>query len=356
MRKLLVLVIFASLLFAGCSQPAKPTPTPMAPSAKPIIKISATPIVDVSPTPPPTPIMITSGPSFNITNLTAFIIWQTNVRSNSVVEWGNGADYGMIQSLEANSTTHKMNISDLKYSTTYHFRVASCFGIQCNKSEDFNFTTVHKPCPSGSAYFADGDFCLDNFEETLMSYGISKAISQAGGIPFVSISRADAEKSCNLAGKRLCTSKEFNTACNIDGQKYGPIGNVECQLNNYSFMAAGYARNCTSREGPHDMIGNVWEWVSDSVISTTPYYEGLVDREDILTAGRDYQPPRQPSSVTENFGGDYYFNLETNPNSFIGKGITRGGAFNSFSRGGCFAYQVGVPLGGAPNIGYRCCS
>ncbi|MBI5224566.1 SUMF1/EgtB/PvdO family nonheme iron enzyme [Candidatus Micrarchaeota archaeon] len=353
MNKLLFLLLISTLLLFGCTEDkpaAKPTPKP----SQSILLPQTSPSPIPSKIPPANPINFTVFPIVNVSNVTATIIWGTSLRTDSVIEWDETDKYGNIVAQKDNSTSHKFQITNLKFLTAYHYRISACIGDVCIKSPDLKFTTDHKQCVGSSTYIPDADVCIDNFEATIVS---GKAVSQSNSVPASGISRAEAQKACENSGKRLCTSDEFTAACNIKGVKYGPtVGDTNCAIQNSSYVPAGYPTSCVSKEGVHDLIGNFWEWVSDSVTDKTPIAEGLVDRDDILSAGASYVLPRQFSEETEKHGGDYYFNIEPDQNRFIGKGIARGGYYRSNRQAGCFAFQVGVPLEGNLNTGFRCCA
>ena len=354
MNKFLICLLLLSILLFGCTDEPKPKVTPTPKPTQSILSPQTSPSAIPSQIPIINPINFTRPPIVNVTNVTATIGWGTSLRTNSILEWDLSDKYGNIISQEDNSTSHTITIKNLKFLTTYHYRASSCIGNICIKSPDLNFTTGHKQCVGSSTYIEEADVCIDNFEATIVD---GKAFSQSNSVPASGISRNDAEKACKNSGKRLCSSEEFTSACNIKGEKYGPkVGDTNCAIMNSSYVPAGYPTSCVSKEGAHDLIGNFWEWVSDSVTDKTPIAEGLVDRDDILAAGRDYELPRQYSFETEKRGGDYYFNLEPDINRFIGKGIARGGYYRSNRQAGCFAFQVGVPLEGNLNTGFRCCA
>ncbi len=354
MRNALLLLLIALMLLAGCTE-EQPRPSP-SPKKIPtgIAPDDLSPSPSILPTATPRPLLITNGPKVEIENLSARISWTTNLKSNTILEWGVTPSLGQIQGIEGNVTGHATNISGLAFLTEYFYRVASCVGEQCVKSNVTNFTTSHKQCGPGMSYIREGDFCIDNFEAAIIN-GVT--YSSANTAPTTLISKANAEKACIGAGKHLCTAREFIAACNIRGEKYGShVGDKECNIANTSYLNTGLATDCISTEGVHDQIGNVWEWVADAVDAKTPIGGGLVDRDDLLTWGKDYPLPRQANANTEKHGQDYYHNLEPNSILFIGKGIAMGGYYKSQSQAGCFAYEVGVPLEGDATIGFRCCS
>ena len=72
------------------------------------------------------PPVITSGPDAgSITSRSAIISWRTNEPSNSVLEYGETTAYGQTLSNATYVTNHSFQITALRASTTYHFRVGS---------------------------------------------------------------------------------------------------------------------------------------------------------------------------------------------------------------------------------------
>jgi hypothetical protein len=348
MNKLAILLIFSALLIFGCTEEQKkPVPSATKGPLVQIPEVSSTP----TPTPTPTPLGIVSSPKVLIGNLTAVISWDTNFPSNSIIEFGLDPKYGNIKNENSNSTNHRLNLTDLKFITAYQFRAISCRGDECVKTSNFNFTTGHKKCPDGMSYISDGDFCIDNYEATIVDH---VATVRADAIPTNPVPRQTAISACQNASKRLCTSAEFGAACDINGSKTGRIGEKECNVGSDTLMRTGVSTDCISDKGVHDLIGNVWEWVSDGITDNTPNRDGLVTRSDILSAGKNYNFPTT-SSLSEKWGNDYYSNIESDPSKFLSRGIVRGGFYNSGWRAGCNAYMVGVPLDAVSNVGFRCC-
>lgn len=356
MNRLVAASLMLLLLTLGCTQPS----APVGPSASATIVATQTGVTDPNantstPTPvvSPPPKLLLSEPTLLIKNTSVFFSWKTDIRSDAFLEWGLDATYGNAETHRDNSTEHRINISGLEQLETYHYRIISCAGEVCNKSRDYNFTTPHKECVPGSTYISAADVCIDNYEASISLD--KKALSQSGKPVSVQVSRAEAETACRNVGKRLCTSLEFTAACNINGSKYGDIGDVECNVVDTYLTKTGVAINCTSNNGVHDMIGNAWELVSDTVTVKTPFSEGLVDREDILYAGNFFVLTKQPTEITTRYGNDYYLNYLLNQANFNGTGIARGGAYGMHTRAGCFAFLVGLPPTGVANVGFRCC-
>jgi hypothetical protein len=101
-------------------------------------------------TPPSTAAPQISGVTvFNISTSSAFLTWTTNQVSDSEVDYGPTANYGMSTSVDANLVTnHSETLVGLSPGTTYHFRVGS-WNVQgvLGVSGDFVFTTATPPAP-----------------------------------------------------------------------------------------------------------------------------------------------------------------------------------------------------------------
>jgi formylglycine-generating enzyme len=171
-------------------------------------------------------------------------------------------------------------------------------------------------CPEGMNS-VDGVFCIDRYEASTVEMlpgeqtrphspfeSVNKlkvkAVSQRGVRPQAYISRHQAQAACENAGKRLCTDKEWVTACRGrqttlfpygDERKRGycndagvsPFnhyygsGGAEPPLSAYnwanmndarlnqldgSLAPTGAFKRCRSSYGAYDMVGNLHEWTS----------------------------------------------------------------------------------------------
>ena len=129
-------------------------------------------------------------------------------------------------------------------------------------------------------------YSIDSFEASLDDSG--KATSAAKAIPGISMSWFAARDACEAAGKRLCTEREWLTACqgalaqDDDGDQrysddkmegslypYGPIHRIDrCwdkhAHHGYRPVYTGQHPGCVTADGVYDMTGNVAEWVVDA--------------------------------------------------------------------------------------------
>jgi hypothetical protein len=87
--------------------------------------------------------------------------------------------------------------------------------------------------------------------------------------PQGNVSYAEAEKLCAARGKRLCTTTEWEWACSgLEAYTYPYGWNYDEEVCNTAgtdhLEASGTRRNCVSKFGAHDMVGNIFEWATDS--------------------------------------------------------------------------------------------
>lgn len=84
-----------------------------------------------------------------------------------------------------------------------------------------------------------------------------------------SVSYQQAKELCEKQGKRICTVEEWQWACSgMEGYTYPYGWNMDehkCNRSGASLLEASGSRvNCVSKFGGYDMVGNIFEWVSDS--------------------------------------------------------------------------------------------
>jgi len=168
-------------------------------------------------------------------------------------------------------------------------------------------------CPTDMARI--GKLCIDRYEAHLVIVVDGKesrhpyssrpprrahyeARSAKGVKPQGYISRLEAERACNNAGKRLCTLDEWQSACRGSRDTDYPYGNEEeterCNVGKGHLMSklfgeapdgwtqarfndaklneepgylakTGAYETCVTPEGLHDMVGNLHEWVDAEV-------------------------------------------------------------------------------------------
>lgn len=141
-----------------------------------------------------------------------------------------------------------------------------------------------------------------------------------GQKPEAGLTFYDAEKRCADQGKRLCTDKEWQSACRgIDNRPYstGYVRPVEGQCNidttlpwldpathtkeelAEAFLASGSNPECKTKEGVYDLTGNYDEWVRST--TQTPY-------TSVLFSGHPFKVRNRCTTKTTSHseGSSYY--------------------------------------------------
>jgi len=116
-----------------------------------------------------------------------------------------------------------------------------------------------------------GPFAIDRYEYP----------NELGAMPAVNVSWLEAAALCAACGKRLCTEAEWQTAAAGPGNLLFGYGDAfDGDRCNTPYLAGGVWRHdrgtaasgsfagCSSGYGVHDMIGNVWEWVADTLAAS----------------------------------------------------------------------------------------
>jgi formylglycine-generating enzyme len=173
------------------------------------------------------------------------------------------------------------------------------------------------PCGSPlmvTVTMADGvtTFCIDRFEARLDSGargafhqgtddtdtdvdGSTNAVAEVAldALPTSDVSWYQAKSACANAGKRLCSTAEWERACRgPEGFAY-PYGNINDEIACVGFFAypehepehTGSRDTCGSAFGAYDMSGNLEEWTLDAV----PRQPGLATLDDRAVRGGSYR-------------------------------------------------------------------
>jgi formylglycine-generating enzyme required for sulfatase activity len=131
-----------------------------------------------------------------------------------------------------------------------------------------------------------GDFCIQRFEASLtvpMGWLTPhdgpvqqplhvRFVSQAGRVPTHGLSWYQAASACLAYGYHLCTSQEWEDACDGTpgpGGRAHPVADgvrpdVACNIRHGqdgAIAASGRSPECHTPEGVYDLEGNLWEWV-----------------------------------------------------------------------------------------------
>lgn len=167
--------------------------------------------------------------------------------------------------------------------------------------------------------------------------------SVSGVVPWRFVTRADAALACARAGKRLPTAAEWYIA----SQGTKP---ENCTTQTTVVGLAGARPACVSVYKATDMIGNVWEWVSDDVISGIYQGRALPQSGYVAQFDSGGVPTITAVAATTLTDLGYFW---SDPNGSFG--MIRGGFYGSKRDSG----QATIQAATSPNfagaaIGFRC--
>ena len=115
-----------------------------------------------------------------------------------------------------------------------------------------------------------------------------------GQYPTVGVTWADAGAMCAAAGKRLCTSDEWDEACGSSMGRRFPYGDEyvpgACPVAEAARSVSGSHFACLSVGGERDLTGGVWEWTS-SAFETTGAIAGVSRTRREVRGGSSWSDP-----------------------------------------------------------------
>ena len=217
-----------------------------------------------------------------------------------------------------------------------------------------------------------GGFCLDKYEASASSNcdydrpgGLMdsqanleksgcQAESKPGAYPWTHISQNQAVRACAKAGKRLSTSKEWQTGALGTPDKISGWTDADCQVDkNWNIQPGltGSGEKCVSYAGAFDMIGNVWEWVDGAVT------DGVYKGRSLPEAGfvKEINEEDGLPSKTGQQGDDLYYNDYYWLKDKETRAIARGGYWNNQEEAGQYSlYIVLPPSTVGSGVGFRC--
>lgn len=168
------------------------------------------------------------------------------------------------------------------------------------------------------------------------------AASIEGEIPWSFVSLPQAQRMCAGAGKRLPTSAEwYHIALGTDADA--------CIIKATSPQVTGTV-TCVSGGGVFDAVGNVWEWVDETVVGNT--FDGRTLPEEGYITSVDASGVAITSGIDKDelYGADYIWSKSEGV-----FGMIRGGFYGSETDAGLYTINASVPTSFASQgVGFRC--
>lgn len=217
------------------------------------------------------------------------------------------------------------------------------------------------PCGSGATLFQLGasSLCVDTYEAAPskecalqevqraedtaenLSNPECAAVSQEDILPWRFISLSEAQQLCARSGKRLLTSEEWFKLA---------LTTTDVHACNTATGAAMDTAACSNQAGVANLVGNVWEWVDETVVNGQFEGRQLPQGGYVTLADSNGVVVETAGNPSETFGSDYAWTTDRGTS-----GMIRGGFFDSGDDAGLYAQNLAVPLDLRVNgVGFRC--
>lgn len=227
------------------------------------------------------------------------------------------------------------------------------------------------PCPKDMVFVssAGGGFCIDRYEnspneECLFSdpqnqnetninleNQLCRAVSEADRVPWRNIARHQAEALCARSGKHLPSNTEWYLSSLGTPDAQGNVDRGDCNVGSGAVWGTGNSAQCLSSSGAFDMVGNVWEWVSETVVNGSYDNRELPDEGYVTSIDTDGVPITTDINIPDQSFNEDYLWIEKDG----ARGMIRGGYYGNGTDAGQFTINAITPTsftGGA--VGFRC--
>lgn len=160
--------------------------------------------------------------------------------------------------------------------------------------------------------------------------------------PWTFVSLPQAQRMCAGAGKRLPTGEEwYQIALGTDP--------ASCVVSASGPQNSG-TDGCLSSVGVHDAIGNVWEWVDETVEGNEWNGRALPETGYVASVDASGIAITADAVPQELYGSDYFWSKQEGV-----FGMLRGGFFGSENDAGLYTVNASVPTDFASQgVGFRC--
>lgn len=211
-----------------------------------------------------------------------------------------------------------------------------------------------------------GGLCVDRFEvttaqtcpireprsfaDTEANLAASDCVprSAEGARPWTNVPQHQAELLCARVGKRLPSNREWYRAAM--GTPDYPSGDCVLGRSGASRAEPSKSERCRSSAGASDMIGNVWEWTSETVEEGKYNGKELPDAGYVIEVTADGIASKTAIAPDPSFSSDQLF-LDREGT----RGIMRGGFWGMTEKAGIYAVSAAVaPTFTGEAIGFRC--
>lgn len=187
-----------------------------------------------------------------------------------------------------------------------------------------------------------------------LDFAECRPVSEKGAIPWRNISQDQAAAACAKAGKRLPVNEEWFFAALGTPDPSQNFTSADCNVNKnwgqYDPGKTGTGEKCVSPLGAYDMVGNVWEWVGETVKEGKYDNFSLPDGGYVKGADEKGVPSETGDEADDNYRRDRFWISKEGT-----RGMFRGGFFGSGSDAGIYTVHSEMPpsfIGTA--IGFRC--
>jgi len=169
------------------------------------------------------------------------------------------------------------------------------------------------------------------------------AVSAAGRAPWTTVTLSQAQTLCARVDKRVPRSDEWYALA---------LGTRtdECVVDAHTGPHETGTHGCVSSSGAHDAVGNVWEWVSETVVRGVHAGRTLPREGHVTSVDKNGIAITTSTTSDPRYHDDYFWGDPTRIS-----GMIRGGFYGSGADAGLYAVNASVPPDSArPGVGFRC--